>query len=226
MKQKSTIIFLFALLFGVIKGGAQTQCCPFVSPIEVLFTADDAVSIVLKTTTPTKGNKINFTYSMAGNQIDITGCFTGSILDQIIEYNDTVSLSNLLPGVYSVRYAAYYAAYYAVSGSNCMPIDSQIVETNFNIGFTSLPGNFELTRLSVFPNPASEMQNLTLPPESELTELSVELFDISGQWVKTVYNGLYTPNVNAYLGDIKSGMYLYRVKSGNNVWYTKFIINR
>jgi len=223
MKQKSTIIFLFALLFGVIKGGAQTQCCPFVSPIEVLFTADNAVNIILKTTTPTSGNKINFTQSMAGNQIDITGCFTGSIFDQIIEYNDTVSLSNLLPDVYSVTYTAYYVAYYAVSGSNCMPTDSQIVETNFNIGFTSLPGNFELTRLSVFPNPASEMQTLNLPPGSELTELSVELFDVSGQWVKTVYNGLYIPNANVYLGDIKSGMYLYRVKSGKDIRYVKFI---
>lgn len=221
---KLNIITILVLLTGINRLQAQT-CCPFVAPIEIIFIENNAVKIIVNTSTPTLGNKINFSHSINQNQINISGCFTGTIFDQPSIYEDTLIYTNLAPGVYNVNYKAYYVDYYAVSGLNCAPTDSQMVTSSFNIGFASIQESVKNTSITTFPNPASDMQNLSIPEGSDISELSIAIFDINGTFIKSVYTGASVKTVSSYIGDLNAGVYVYRIITGTDVRYSKFIKN-
>lgn len=181
------------------------------------------MKIIVNTSTPTLGNKINFSHSINQNQINISGCFTGTIFDQPSIYEDTLIYTNLAPGVYTVNYIAHYVDYYAVSGLNCAPTDSQMVTSSFNIGFASIPESVKNTSITTFPNPASDIQTINITEGSDFSKLSIAIFDLNGKFIKSVYTGAGVKTVSAYIGDLNAGIYVYRINTGADIRYSKFI---
>lgn len=76
---------------------------------------------------------------------------------------------------------------------------------------------------SIFPNPASDMQTLNIPEGSDIFELSIAIFDINGTFIKSVYTGTGVKTVSSYIGDLNAGIYVYRINTGADIRYSKFI---
>jgi len=222
MKLKIYIFIILAYITGINTTQSQT-CCPFIAPIEIIFIENNAVKIIVNTSTPTLGNKINFSHTINQNQINISGCFTGTVFDPPSVYKDTLIYTNLAPRVYTVNYKAYYVDYYAVSGLNCAPTDSQMVTSSFNIGFASLPESVKNTSITTFPNPASDIQTINIPEGSDFSKLSVGIFDLNGKFIKSVYTGVGVKTVSSYIGDLNAGIYVYRIQNEKSVLFQKFI---
>ncbi|MBU2019165.1 MAG: T9SS type A sorting domain-containing protein [Bacteroidetes bacterium] len=87
---------------------------------------------------------------------------------------------------------------------------------NFKGGNVGIAENEKLVSL-VYPNPASEEVMITLNARPE----SIQIFDVSGQIVKTINTSSVLTSVN--ISDLASGTYLVNVISKTGVATTKFV---
>jgi hypothetical protein len=80
--------------------------------------------------------------------------------------------------------------------------------------------NREARLLSVYPNPANDRVWFTLPSDAESNNLSVWLFDYSGRLV--LQSVLQSNSLD--LSGCAPGIYLLRMQSGNDHYYSKILI--
>lgn len=73
------------------------------------------------------------------------------------------------------------------------------------------------------PNPSPDRQTLTL--RADLSQpLTVQLLDLSGKVLRSMYQGMSQPGVNqveASLRGLPAGLYLYRIQHGDQFHYLK-----
>ena len=80
--------------------------------------------------------------------------------------------------------------------------------------------------INVAPNPANEMTNFNIILRNN-KEVSIQIFDITGKLVDNVINGYFTKGLNTInynSSDLNSGIYLYKVTTGDQVNSGKLII--
>ena len=80
--------------------------------------------------------------------------------------------------------------------------------------------------LSVSPNPANDFTNFNITLRGN-KDVNIELFDITGKLVDNVINGYFTKGLNTInynSSDLNSGIYLYKVTTGDQVNSGKLII--
>ena len=80
--------------------------------------------------------------------------------------------------------------------------------------------------INVGPNPANEMTNFNIILRNN-KEVSIELFDLTGKLVDNVINSYFTKGLNTInynSSELNSGIYLYKVISGDQVNSGKLII--
>ena len=80
--------------------------------------------------------------------------------------------------------------------------------------------------LSVSPNPANDFTNFNITLRNN-KYVNIELFDITGKLVDNVINGYFTKGLNTIKYnslDLNSGIYLYKVTTGDQVNSGKLII--
>jgi len=103
--------------------------------------------------------------------------------------------------------------------------DNVWVGTSSGVSKLSLPTsinevNMASNSFNFYPNPASEVLNITLDKESE-TEQKIELYNTSMQMVKQISLDSYQQTTSFNVSDIANGMYF--VKIGNQV--SRVVIN-
>lgn len=76
----------------------------------------------------------------------------------------------------------------------------------------------------LFPNPASKAQTLVIETGSN-EQLTVELYDMMGKLLKTIYKGDSTgqTTLQTDISSLPNSMYLYVIKTGNDIKTIKFI---
>ena len=80
--------------------------------------------------------------------------------------------------------------------------------------------------LSVSPNPANDFTNFNITLRGN-KYVNIEIFDITGKLVDNVINGYFTKGLNTInynSSDLNSGIYLYKVTTGDQVNSGKLII--
>ncbi|WP_420317507.1 kelch repeat-containing protein [Ekhidna sp.] len=110
----------------------------------------------------------------------------------------------------------------------------------FSIHYSEDPGYVVIpTRLGlgdIYPNPVNNTAQITLllPKHNEVYDLSINLYNLNGQLIKTLASGKYEPGIHVFELDIeeinlKDGMYFYGVTFQNMDFTTnqkKIIIKR
>jgi len=79
--------------------------------------------------------------------------------------------------------------------------------------------------VSVFPNPTNSKQTLLIKSQSE-SSCKIDLFDLMGRFVKTVYNGQVNAgetSISHSVDGLPNSMYIYLIKLDNSTLSTKFI---
>ena len=80
--------------------------------------------------------------------------------------------------------------------------------------------------LSVSPNPANDFTNFNITLRGN-KYVNIEIFDITGKLVDNVINGYFNKGLNTInynSSDLNSGIYLYKVTTGDQVNSGKLII--
>jgi hypothetical protein len=75
--------------------------------------------------------------------------------------------------------------------------------------------------LNIYPNPANEILNIESNTESKIG--FIELFNIQGTIVKSVYIGVKKTSIN--ISGLPDGLYIIRVQNENGVTQKKLIKN-
>ncbi len=137
----------------------------------------------------------------------------------------------LIPGTYDIEVSA--DGYVSQSVTDVAVGSEERVEVSFvlyNVGIEdSETGIIETGKLTVYPNPAHESLNISLPVAGvggtvliyDITGRSVYSQDVSAEmetivWNCTGHNG----------SEVPSGMYIARFDSGNSSWTTRLMITR
>jgi flagellar hook assembly protein FlgD len=110
---------------------------------------------------------------------------------------------------------------------------------NYSIGLitsikekpSSIPAKFELAQN--YPNPFSSSTAISYKLNQQ-TDIQVTIYDILGREVKTFSGQLQGTGIHSLIWDgknnlgmrVNSGVYLYRVKTGNEIQVKKMILNR
>jgi hypothetical protein len=79
--------------------------------------------------------------------------------------------------------------------------------------------------VNVFPNPAGHQQTLAIETDKE-SNCTVDLYDLMGQFIKTVYKGrtfIGKTDIIHNLDNLSSGLYIYVTKLDDNIISTKFV---
>jgi hypothetical protein len=100
---------------------------------------------------------------------------------------------------------------------------SILTKKNNPIGITTIEPS--LSNIQLFPNPSTEHQILVLNTKS-IAPLKIDLKDITGKTLKTMYNGITESGENKVdlnMKDLPSGIYFYEVKFNNQNQHIRFI---
>jgi hypothetical protein len=202
-------ILLTCLVLVAIVGSfnAQTNCCPYISPIEIIPTqptTSDSVRIVTQTTTPGYGQEISYSFSMQGNLIQLNGCFADGMLTVPRTFLDTTMLGPLQGGFYTVNYLGTISS----NDTVCVPVDSNSVTLNF-----------EVVNLASIANEGLPSNDFSIAPNPVVDEFSVISRKSVGKLELTLTNALgqvcYYTTLNAGASvDIRSfpaGMYWIKI---------------
>ena len=84
--------------------------------------------------------------------------------------------------------------------------------------------SFEIT--SLYPNPFNPTTTLTFQVP-ELTNINVDIYNINGQFVESLYSGFKNPgqhSINWNASNVSTGVYLIRMSSGSYVETSKVML--
>lgn len=85
--------------------------------------------------------------------------------------------------------------------------------------------DFNLSYLSIFPNPSMSVQTLHL--QTSITEnTSIKIIDFTGKVIQEIYSGIPDTNeiaLNADISLLKTGIYFYQVKIGSKSEFVRFV---
>ncbi|MCF8302801.1 MAG: T9SS type A sorting domain-containing protein [Bacteroidales bacterium] len=101
------------------------------------------------------------------------------------------------------------------------------VELYYSVYTAGIPGKMrdDAGLVSVFPNPASKQVTIA-SNFNQMEEVTIELFDQNGGFVKTLYTGVFSPGevYKAHLDGITAGIYVIRLTNGKSDYTQKLII--
>lgn len=117
---------------------------------------------------------------------------------------------------------AFCGAYVTDSGprSWLVKVDS-LGNGVYNEGWiNSVNENMLLSGITIYPNPAQEIINFSIPSDNQ--EFSASILSLSGTEIKRYdeYQSCF------YIGDLNNGIYLVKINVNNQVFYQKLIINQ
>lgn len=85
----------------------------------------------------------------------------------------------------------------------------------------SQPKNYEVSNLNMFPNPARKKIFLDFPGEINEKQLLIQVYNLSGQVIKTFDE--YLKNRELNISEIKRGTYLLKISGDNFIEFRKLI---
>lgn len=117
---------------------------------------------------------------------------------------------------------AFCGAYITDSGprSWLVKVDS-LGNGVYNEGWiNSVNENILLSGITIYPNPAQEIINISIPSDNQ--EFTASIFNLAGTEIKRYdeYQSCF------YIGDLNNGIYLVKINVNNQVFYQKLIINQ
>ena len=79
--------------------------------------------------------------------------------------------------------------------------------------------------LIIFPNPSSENLNILFNKSTDNTQMNIELYNINGELIDVIYEGVNKREINYNYNFNASGFYILKIKTNKKVYTRKIIIN-
>ena len=79
--------------------------------------------------------------------------------------------------------------------------------------------------LIIFPNPSSENLNILFNKSTDNTQMNIELYNINGELIDVIYEGVNKREINYNYNFNASGIYILKIKTNKKVYTRKIIIN-
>lgn len=135
----------------------------------------------------------------------------------------TQNISFLSPGIQRMLFACHV---FSDSSAVITGADGVIIFTeNFGLGLTG--HKVTSPTFSVFPNPVSGHQEISVSGIIPGTNCVIEIFDLQGKKVKQVFSGISPDkdlNIQVKLGDLATGSYFYRIQTEEGVGQKKIVV--
>jgi len=171
---------------------------------------EDNVSIVLDSNTW-------YSYSVSYNTSNGAVAFSGPGIDGD---NSNDNLTEYLAGPFTPKYIRIAAVPSPDNTSSSTFIfDNFTVEASVPDEVLSLDDNFTATKFSIYPNPASDIINISL---GNLQIKQVQITDINGRVVKTFETEI-TSEAQINIQNLNSGLYMMSIFTNEGVRTSKFI---
>lgn len=169
----------FFLLLAFAAQTAYGQCCPYLSPVQVLPlnpSPTDNIRLVFRATTGGQGSKVSSSFTRIGSNLAFQGCYADGALAQPKSYTDTVSIGQLAAGSYSVSFVGIIS----VSNQQCIEFQRNTSSMAFQVGgvLATQPGSS--TGWAVYPVPASSRSLSLVVPADEILS-TIQLLDVTGR---------------------------------------------
>jgi uncharacterized repeat protein (TIGR02059 family) len=141
------------------------------------------------------------------NAIDISGNKISLTLQSAVIYGDDVTVSYTEPENNPLQ---------AVTGVKAAPLISHPVTNN------CLENSTRLNNISIYPNPAREFINVTIPEPSLETRI-IRIFDFSGRlWLESRIEPNFS-NIEIPI-NLKSGVYIVKIVKDNLTMFTQKLV--
>ncbi|MDH4472514.1 MAG: hypothetical protein QE487_07880 [Fluviicola sp.] len=148
------------LVFLGLNGWAMSQCCPYITTVEILPqnpNAADNIQVATLVATPNNGAFINHQFHWENDTLVVEACYYSGFLTVITEIYDTIDIGQIPEGDYVLEFVASTSIY----EDSCVISESQSFTTTFSVSevLGLLPN--ESGQSILYPNPAKEWATLT-----------------------------------------------------------------
>lgn len=175
MRYLLSLLLLAATCWG---SKAQTACCPYLTPVQVLPTNPSAttpVRLVSKVTLPALGIRVSAQARRSNDTLYFTNCYTEGMAAALVTLTDTVQVGLLPAGRYVISFVARISA----TPQLCVETRRNSAVSSFQVG-TALANRSPAASWALYPTPAVGRQ-LQLRAPSAMQLQSVQLMDMAGR---------------------------------------------
>lgn len=175
------LIALATASFFFAANNANSQCCPYVDPVELIPVSPfdtDSVYVVTNVTTPNAGSYLGYDIIDLGSTIRIEACYYSGMLTVLQTYTDTINLGLLNGGNYAIEFVAYQSS----SDVNCVPTDSNTVSSTVTV--ISTLDNEVLEKVETFNvYPTAVNNGILMIQNVDVLEVPYRIINVVGQVV-------------------------------------------
>ena len=206
MKLIASMVFIF---FQIVLTKAQCIDINQITPTQV----ENGINVNLSLTTCSGANYLSNSYTISGNTINLSICYSINPFQTVINFNEDY----FIPIVNSENYTINVSIFYSSSETVCDYFMNGPTET---VTFLS-NNNFEnsKSKLELFPNPSMGKVEL----RNSQTIKRAEIFDNVGRLVKIIKE---IHNNQIDLSEFNDGLYLLKVESQEGNLTKKLIIQK
>ena len=158
---------------------AQSPCCPYLQPVQVLPAnpgPTDNVRLVFTVVTPGQGRKISTSFTRNGLRLDFTGCYFSGPLAALQTFRDTVAVGTLPAGTYTITLTGLLSA----DMQQCTELQRNVHTQTLQVGTSLATQPAADADWALYPVPTAG-RTLTLAPPPGLALVAVRLLDAVGR---------------------------------------------
>lgn len=169
-----------------------------------------------------------------GTDFEITATTLGGNGPDLYRNNGGVSYPYSIAGLVSINRSTagnstsfyYYFYDWKVKRLDC--VSPRVPVTSFKdttCSITSIKDFSALEKISVYPVPANDLLNITIP--SHESNLEISIHDINGRFVKEIYKSSTSSsdfNLNINVESLESGVYFINIRDDQNQLSKRFVI--
>ncbi|MBI3240104.1 MAG: T9SS type A sorting domain-containing protein [Flavobacteriia bacterium] len=189
------------VVFIGINTWALSQCCPYITSVEVLPqnpNVSDNIRIATLVATPNNGAFIQHQCPWENDTLVVEACYYSGLLTVVTEMYDTIDVGTIADGNYVLEFRAFTSS----DLNSCIITDSQTLFTSFSV--TEFVGVVPIENPSsmIYPNPSKDW--VTLLPVSEGSVIYV--YSLDGKPVN-VFQLLSNGKITLDLTGLSAGLY-------------------
>ncbi|HLP56694.1 MAG TPA: T9SS type A sorting domain-containing protein [Fluviicola sp.] len=158
------------VVFLGVNTWAFSQCCPYITSVEVLPQnpdTSDEIRIATLIATPNNGEFIHHQFHWQNDTLVVEACYYSGLLTVVTPIYDTVDIGQVPAGDYVLRFVASTSIYQ----DSCVANDSQTQISSFSVsemvGLKPITSEVSL----LYPNPSKEFVKLTRVEEGSITSV-------------------------------------------------------
>lgn len=211
---KLLLLFNLCLVYNLAWSQTPFMNTPTVIPQSP--TSADVIKIITKITTPNQSvvvDQTSFSVNQNPKEINISACYLAGMLPATQDFIDTLVIGQLAAGTYAIKHKAFMSSGQQI----CHKTDSNQVTLNLEVAILTGLKQHQESRVSIFPNPATDKVYIV-----NSGFLKATLYSTEGSLLKTIE---LKNEVEIDIHDLCKGLYFMNFSNDEQQQMQKFIKN-